>query len=125
MRSQIAVLSVLLAVAVPLSGCRPDDQRTETLDPTGGDTRATLSAEAMAQLDSGNVAFRAEDFDAALAHYRRVTELQPDHSAGWFGMQMAYRSLGSEEEADSALERVRSLAPGASLVHPTAADTLP
>jgi Flp pilus assembly protein TadD len=125
MRSQIVVLSVLLAVAVPLSGCRPEDQRTETLDPTGADTRATLSAEALAQLDSGNTAFRAGDHEAALTHYRRVTELQPDHSAGWFGVQMAYRSLGNEAAADSALERVRSLAPGASLVHPSATDTLP
>jgi len=125
MRSQIVLFLALLAITAPLTGCRPEDQRTETLDPTGGETRAALSAEAMALLDSGNVAFRAEDFDAALTYYRRVTELEPDHSAGWFGMQMAYRSLGSQEQADSALDRVRSLVPGASLVHPSASDTLP
>lgn len=125
MRSRTAHLLVAVGLVLSTWACRPDDQRTDTIDPTAGGDRTTLSPEAVAQLDSGNVAQRAGDYEGALTHYRRVTELAPDQSVGWFGLQMANRALGNVESADSALERVQSLAPGASLVHPTAADTLP
>lgn len=124
MRIRIPYVALALLL-LSLGGCRPDDQRTDSIDPTSGGGRASMSPEAVARLDSGNAAYRAGDYEGAMEHYRRVTELEPDHSAGWFGVQMVHRALGDQASADSAYERVQSLAPGASLVHPTDADTLP
>jgi len=123
---KIRTLHVAVALlSLTLGACRPDDQRTDSIDPTSGGGRTSMSPEAVARLDSGNVAYRAGDYESAMAHYRRVTELEPDASAGWFGVSMVQRALGNQASADSAYERVQSLAPGASLVHPTDADTLP
>lgn len=121
MRRSIAFSLVVLALA----GCRPDDQRTETIDPRAQETRAEMSAEAVAQLDSGNAAMRDDAFEAALGHYRRVVELEPDQASGWFGLFMANNALGNGAAADSALERAQGLVPGASLMHPSPEDTLP
>ena len=110
-------LTGILAVAAVLS-CRPDDQRTETLD--AGEAvrrRADLAPGVVAQLDSGGAAFRDDRFSAALEHYTRVTELAPDLGAGWFGVYMARQALGDLEGAEAALERVRQIAPGATIVH--------
>ncbi|HSR43480.1 MAG TPA: tetratricopeptide repeat protein [Longimicrobiales bacterium] len=116
---------VLSVAALTLVACRPDDQRTETIDPRAQETRGEMAAEAVVQLDSGNVAYRADDFEAALRHYRRVVELEPEQASGWFGLAMANSSLGNAAAADSAFQRAQELAPGASLVHPTPEDTLP
>jgi tetratricopeptide (TPR) repeat protein len=117
-----------LAVTLPwalLQACgeRPDDQRTDTLDPDSP-ARAALSAEALAQLDSGNAAYREAMYEPALRHYLRVTELAPDQATGWFGLYMAQHALGNLAAADSALARARRVAPGASLMRPDPADTL-
>lgn len=75
-----------------------------------------MPPEAVVQLDSGTAAFRADDFDAALRHYTRVTEVAPDVGAGWFGVYMAADALGDAELATDALERARSVVPGATLL---------
>lgn len=117
---------ILLALAVAtLAGCRPDDQRTETIDPRAQETRDEMSPEAVARLDSGNAAMRDDAYETALAHYRRVVELEPDQASGWFGLFMANNALGNGTAADSALRRAQALVPGASLMHPTPEDTLP
>jgi tetratricopeptide (TPR) repeat protein len=116
-------MTVALILAAVVS-CRPDDQRTDDLDPTGGEqSRDNMSPEAVAQLDSGSVAFRRDDYEAALAHYTRVAELEPDFGAGWFGIYMAQRALGNEEAATAALEQAESIVPGASLLYEEQPDT--
>ena len=118
-------IAVILAVtSLWLVACRPDDQRTDSINPSAQATRGEMAPEAVAKLDSGNAAYRADDFQAALAHYTRVTELEPEQSSGWFGVYMAQKALGHEVAADSAFEKAQGLAPGASLIHPTAADTV-
>lgn len=112
-----------LAVALSLVGCRPDDQRTDTIDPTPQKALEDMAPEAVAQLDSANAAQKAGDYTVALGHYRRVTEIEPGQASGWFGLFMANRALGNQSAADSALAHAQSLAPGATLIHPTAADT--
>ena len=108
---------VLLVLAAAVS-CRPDDQRTDTLDAEQGMlSREDMPPEAVAHLDSGSMAFRADDFAEALRHYTRVTEIGPDIGAGWFGVYMAADALGDAERAEAALERARSLIPGATLLH--------
>lgn len=118
-------IAVILAVTtLGLVACRPEDQRTDSINPSAQVTREEMTPEAVAQLDSGSAAFRADDYEAALAHYTRVTELEPDQSSGWFGVYMAQKELGNAAAADSAFERAQGLAPGASLIHPTPADTV-
>ena len=114
--------ALALAAALLASGCRPDDQRTETVDPRA---RAEIPAPVLAQLDSGSAAFRADHFGGAEAHYRRATELDPGIAAGWFGRYMVAQRMGQADSAAAYLERAQQIAPGASLIHPTPADTAP
>lgn len=114
-RSSLALAGL---VSLALAGCSPpDDQRTDTLDPTtaGRD----LSADARVQLDSGNAAYRAGDYTQALVHFTRVTEMAPGDATGWFGIYMAHDAMGNKAAADSAIARARSQAPGASLIRDT------
>ena len=107
---------VMLVLAAAVS-CRPDDQRTDTLDPHSGmQTRYEMDPAVAAQLDSGTAAYRAQDFEASLLHYRRVTELEEGLAAGWFGVYMAERALGNEAQAEAALERARNAVPGATML---------
>jgi len=115
MRARHAV-TALLVLAASVS-CQPDDQRTDTLDAEQGmQSREDMPPEALAQLDSGSASFREDDFEAALRHYTRVTEISPDIAAGWFGVYMAEDALGHTEAAEDALERARSAVPGATLL---------
>ena len=114
----VAGLALVLVV-----GCRPDDQRTDTVDAeVWAEQRAQLSPEFRALLDSGSAAFRRDDYEAALELYTEATEQDPNVPAAWFGMFMAHQELGNTTEAEEALERARSAVPGATLIHPT--DTL-
>ena len=120
-RVLVGALGVLI---VGMPGCVPDDQRTDSVDPeTGRRERAQWPAEVVSAVDSGNVAMRADAAESALAYYRRAVEISPDNAPAWFGVYMAERALGNQAAADSALQTVMSLAPGASLVHPPQADT--
>lgn len=119
----IGTVAVALAAAL---ACRPDDQRTDTLDPHEGmQARVEMAPAVVAQLDSGTAAFRADDFAQALRHYTRVTELDAENGPGWFGVYMTEQALGRPEAAQAALERARGVVPGATLLHPEPDDTLP
>lgn len=120
----VRLLSAGLALAA-VAGCRPEDQRTDSLDPQGSQTRAELPPELVTRLDSGTLAFREDDMEAALRHYEAAAEMAPDHAAGWFGVYMVQRRLGNADAAEEALERAQTAAPGATILHPTAADTVP
>lgn len=102
------------AVAL-LSGCLPDDQRTDSVESSAA-VRAALPPELLAQIDSGNAAYRRGDFAAAVESFDAVTAAAPDDPTGWFGLYMAHQSLGNAAAADSAIAIARSLAPGASLI---------
>jgi tetratricopeptide (TPR) repeat protein len=109
------------AMAVPFvilgSGCVPEDQRTGSIDEsTWAEVQAAYSPAVKAQIDSANVAYKAADYPAALAHYERALEMEDDVAAAWFGLYMAHHAMGNLDEADAALERSRELLPGASLL---------
>ena len=53
-----------------------------------------------------------------------AVELNPDAAAAWFGVYMAEKALGNEEAAAEALERAQDVQPGATLLHPSEADTI-
>ncbi|HSH45351.1 MAG TPA: hypothetical protein VK966_05825 [Longimicrobiales bacterium] len=97
----------------------PEDQETGSLsqeDVTGA--RADLDPAVAAALDSGSTAYRAGDFEEALRQYQEAARLDDQVAAAWFGVAMAQGALGNVTAADSAMERARELAPGASLIHP-------
>lgn len=114
---------LLLAAA---ASCRPDDQRTDTMDAQQAiqQERESLPVEVVAQLDSGSAAFRADDHEGALAHYTKAAEIAPDVAAAWFGVYMAQQALGNADAAREALERAQSVEPGATLLRPTSGDTV-
>lgn len=116
---------VLTLAATAFAAChRPEDQTTGSINAAEvRQARSSLPADALAQLDSGNASYRAENYDEALAHYQKVVAIVPDAAAGWFGIYMVQRELGHADAADSAMARAQALAPGASLIHPTAHDT--
>lgn len=119
-------LALILLVMLGSAGCRGDDQRTDSLtreDVQGA--RAELDPALVAQLDSGNVAIREGRHEAAVVHYRRGVNIDGMSAAAWFGIYMSERALGNEQAAVGALERARSLAPGASLIEEAEPDGAP
>lgn len=122
-------IRVVLAALVALTACRneggpADDQATGSIDSAAWSEARSLPADVRAAIDSGNAAFRARSFEAAREQYQRAIELAPEESSGWFGLSMVERQLGNVAAADSAMERVRQLTPGASLLEDdSAADT--
>lgn len=114
------VLAFVVSIfSIGTGACLPDDQRTDRLDPEAGrNIRAEWPLGVVAQVDSGNAAFRVRDHEAALRHYREAVALMPDNSSAWYGIYMAERALGNEAAADSALTRTHDLSPGATLLHP-------
>jgi len=65
-----------------------------------------------ALLDSGNTAFRLQQFDQALAFYAKASAAQPSHAAPWFGTYMVGQATKNAALSDSALRMVRERAPG-------------
>ncbi len=70
----------------------------------------TLPPAALAALDAGNVAYRARQFDAALAKYREAAAAAPAHAAPWFGIYMVANDMKNTVLADSAMTQVKNLA---------------
>jgi len=120
-------LAIIVLATSYATGCRPpDDQRTDSVDPVAAmQERENWDPAMAARLDSGNAAIRADSFEVAQRLFTAVTEMAPDVAAGWFGLHLAELGLGRPDEAVAALERARAIAAGASLIHPTAVDTLP
>jgi tetratricopeptide (TPR) repeat protein len=121
--SSLRYLFGVLAVT-GVAACAAEDQRTDTIDPEEAlGHRESYPAGVTAQLDSGSAAFRANDLEGALRHYTRAAQLGPDVAAAWFGVYMAEDALGHDVSAAEALRRAQEVVPGATLIHPTEADT--
>lgn len=118
------ILAFVVSVfSIGTGSCLPDDQRTDRVDPEAGrNIRAEWPPGVVAHVDSGNAAFRARDHESALRHYREAVTAMPENSSAWYGIYMAERALGNEAAADSALAKVRELAPGATLLHSNEGD---
>ena len=110
---------ILLTAALMMAGCRPETQRTDSVDPNAGvEDRASWDARMVEHLDAGNAAIRADSFAVARTHFVQATEIEPDVAAAWFGLYMAENGLGNTEAAQAALDRAQGLAAGATLIHP-------
>jgi Flp pilus assembly protein TadD len=68
------------------------------------------AARAQALVESGNVAYRAEDFRTAARRYGAAAVVRPDDPAAYYGLGMALARLGRDEEARAAYTRARELA---------------
>lgn len=83
--------------------------------PTGHpDISATpnpIPAAGKVYLDSGNVAFRAKQFDVARKYYEKAASLAPDHGAPWFGIYMVGEATKDKKLADRALAEVKKRTP--------------
>lgn len=88
-----------------------------------GRSRSDLPAGVPAALDSGNAAYRAGNYRAALEQFESITEEHPEVGAGWFGVYMTQRALGNEAAADSAMRRAGIRSPEAARLHGATADS--
>lgn len=103
----IGLRRALLAVGVLLvTGCGDagtvDGGDSAGTGASGPDGRIVSESTMRAALDSGNVAYRAGRFDAALRHYRSAATAAPTAAAPRYGILMAARKLGDTALADSA-----------------------
>lgn len=116
-----------LVALIALAACeRPDDQETGSISQDRvREARDNLDPAVVAALDSGNVAYRAKDYETARRYFREATEIDDGVAAAWFGVYMAELALGNDDEAEAAMERAQDLAPGASLIHPDTAGQAP
>jgi hypothetical protein len=69
------------------------------------------------QVDSGNAAYRAANYQEARRHFVAATDRAPRLPVAWFGLYMAEHALGNKAAADSAKARSEELA-GRSVGHP-------
>lgn len=75
----------------------------------------TLPPAVRAQLDSGNAAYRARDYEGANRHYRATVQAMPNLASGWFGVYMAESALGNKAAADSARTHMGSMGAAAEM----------
>ena len=71
-----------------------------------------LTPDARVALDSGNAAFRAGKYDAALAQYRAAAKAEQKSAAPFFGIYMVAQKTGNKQLADSAIGVIRERASG-------------
>ena len=123
MKRPLYIAIVALPVAFLAAGCGGGEQDGET-ERTGdmtrqriGQAQSSLPPAVSAKLDSGNTAYRAGDYERALAHYRAATDLDEEAAAPWFGVYMAYSAMGREDSARAALERAGSMSESGGAFH--------
>jgi hypothetical protein len=103
----------LMIGGLSLAACNSED---------GG--RVSLTAQTA--IDSGNVAYRRGDVEAASQFFRQAARAEPENVAGWYGVYMAESKLGNKAAADSAHAIVANLAPELPAgAHPTAQSAAP
>ncbi len=111
------VIGSLLAVCA-LNACSSSDTVARTPLSASSGAAATsgadgvgpaLSSAAQTALEAGNTAYRAKQFDAAIARYRDAATAAPDHPAPWYGLYMAASETKNSALADSAMQRVKVL----------------
>jgi Flp pilus assembly protein TadD len=90
-------LALPLLLVLTLPACAP---RKPAAD-------AQLRSQAL--IDSGNVAFRAQDYEAAARRYASATAVKSDDPAAYYGLGMALSRLGRDDEAREAYAKARAL----------------
>ena len=78
-----------------------------------------LAPQARVALDSGNVAFRAGKYDAALTQYRVAAKEDQKSAAPFFGIYMVAQKVGNQKLADSAMAVIRTRSGNATMLTDT------
>ena len=116
--SRFAKASASVLVIVTLVACGKSDTSGRQLlgtppnagaSPSGGASGPQLPLAAMNALEAGNAAYRAKQFDVALARYREAAVAAPAHAAPWFGVYMVANEMKNTALADSAMGNVKAL----------------
>ena len=111
--SDMAVVACAVAT-VSTAACQAAPESADMGTPPATPEATRSDPEVAAAIDSGSVAFRAGDYEAALHHYTRAAESTPGSRAAWFGVYMAERALagtgseGAGVRAGQALDRARA-----------------
>jgi hypothetical protein len=95
---------------VPLSASSsPAGERGATAPGTAatGKPQPPMSAQAQSALETGNAAFRAKDYAAALVAFEKARALAPEHAAPWFGIYMVAQARKDNRAADAALKEIQ------------------
>ncbi len=100
MNAPARLLAIGLA-ALALAACAP--RRAHDAAPADPQLRS------QALIDSGNVAFRAKDFEVAAKRYASAVAIKPDDPAAYYGLGMALSRLGRDDEAREAYAKARAL----------------
>jgi tetratricopeptide (TPR) repeat protein len=69
------------------------------------------SDEAHIEMHLGEIAMEREQYEAALHHYQRVAELEPDYPDSWVDLAKAYERLNNLEEAEANYRHAIELEP--------------
>lgn len=107
-------LMILVGCGIAVAACSSDKDSGK------------VSLTAQTALDSGNVAYRRGDFQAANEFFRQAAKADPKNVAGWYGVYMAESKLGNQAAADSAQAIVAQMAPELPTgAHPTMKSVAP
>ena len=82
--------------------------------------RANWPEELEVQVDSANLEYMNEEYQASADRYRAMTERYPEIGTLWFGLYMAENALGNQDAAQAALVKAEELAPGLGSMHEAA-----
>ena len=125
----------LVAAVVFAAGCKqkPQSEAKIPITPTQapadsihqGMVAEQPSSPFQAQLDSGNIAYRAKDYKKAKEHYTNATQIDSTKGAAWFGVYMAEDKLGNKAAADLAIKKAQSLNPQFDAKNPHAGAAMP
>ncbi len=84
-----------------LAGCTSHPPRIVNNDP---------AVRSQALIDAGNEAYRQHDYKLAAERYGAAAVVKKDDPAAYFGLGMALKALGRDEEARAAYAHARELA---------------
>jgi tetratricopeptide (TPR) repeat protein len=106
----LAVLAIVTSLGAACAEQGENSSRV-TLGGANVDASGGPPDEVRLQIDRGNIAYRAGEYEVALHHYQEAARRAPDEAPAWFGIAMAATELGDVAAVDSARARIRSLAP--------------
>jgi Flp pilus assembly protein TadD len=99
--SRALALPFLLLAVLSAAGCA----RREPVPDA-----AALQTRSQALIEAGNTFYRAGDHTTAAKRYGAAAIVKPDDPAAYFGLGMALKKLGRDEDARQAYARARELA---------------
>jgi len=110
-------LGIVIVSSVTMAACSASDNAPKVplgtaasaAEAPAGAAGVPLPQAAKDLLEAGNSAYRAKQFDVAIARYREAAVAAPKHAAPWFGVYMAATATKNAALADSANERVQAL----------------